>query len=123
MATIEEVIGKAKADMLLAVKERMFLAAKEIVELTPTRTGRTRNSFVASIGQPAAGTDPKERGAPYDHDGADALAQIAETIDAVQPGQTVYLTSDYANALRCDVGDKHMAPHQMVERAEIDWGL
>ncbi len=121
MATVEEIIGRAKADLLLAAKMKMLAAAEEMVLLTPTRTGRTRSSFVASIGQPATGTDPKLSGGPIDHDGAGALAAIAEVIDTIKPGDVLYVTSDYGNATRMDEGDRHIAPHQMAERAAADW--
>ena len=121
MATIEEMIGEAKAAMLLAAKEKIFLAAKEMVDLTPARTGRTRSSFKASIGQPAHDTDPKRNGGPIDHDGAGALAAIAEVIDTVKPGDVLYVSSDYRNAIALDEGTQRLAPHQMAERAAADW--
>ena len=121
MATIEEMIGEVKATMLLAVKEKIFLAAKEMVDLTPARTGRSRCSFVANIGAPARGTDPKARGGEIDHDGVNALAEIAAVIDQAQPGDKVFITTDYANAVNLDEGSRRLAPHQMAERAAADW--
>ena len=121
MASIQEIIGAEKAAMLAAVKERLRAVAAELIADTPSRSGRTRCSFVASIGSPESDTDPKGRGAGIDPAGQGALDQINSVIDSVELGDRLFITSDYPNARRQDQGDRHDAPHHMVERAAQGW--
>ena len=113
MTLAAEMIEAAKAQMLAAAKAKTLAAAELMIDLTPTRTGRTRCSFEAAIGAPATDTD---RGhAAADPSGAPALEQIAGVIEAMQPGDTVFITSDYPNAARLDAGDSHEPPHAMLD--------
>ena len=121
MASIQEIIGAQQVALLQAAKTRIMATASEVIANTPARTGRTKCSFQAAIGAPPTDTDPKHRGAAIDPSGQSALAEIATVVDQLQPGDKIFLASDYPNFSRTDEGDHKMAPHQQVERALVDW--
>lgn len=116
----DEIIAAAKARLMEMAKSKARATAAALIEATPARTGRTRCSFVASIGAPAVDTDPGKDGA--DPSGRAALDQIDSVIDSIKPGDTLFVTSDYPNAARLDEGTREEPPHAMVDRAVQGWG-
>ncbi len=115
--SINDAIAGAQAQLLAAAKAHTLTVAETLIDLTPAHTGRTRCSFEASIGAPATGTDRGHEAA--DPSGAPALEQIRGVVDAMQPGEVLFVTSDYPNAARLNDGDRSQAPREMLARATM----
>ena len=113
-------IAQCKADMQNDVVARFLASVDVFIQNCPIKTGRTLNSFHASLDTPAENTDP----GPGEHDKTGNLVreQARQIAEAAMPGQTIHFTSDYAPAIISEEGDRNHQPHRMIFGAAQSFG-
>ena len=113
-------VESTRAGMRSAAIEHFVRTIEVFAENCPVKTGRTLNSFVATLNEPAANTDPGP--GEYDKTGAAVVAQARAIAESATVGDTIYFTSDYPGATLAEEGNRHLPPRRMVMAAANQWG-
>jgi len=102
------------------VVDRFMTSVETFITNCPVVTGRTLNSFRATINEPATNTDPGE--GVHDKTGEAVLDQCRMVAESANPGDQIFFGSDYWAAEVVENGTAKKKPHLMVEAGAQVWG-
>lgn len=83
--------------------------AQKVIKRSPVDTGRFRNNWQSSIGNPSPG-----RTETVDPSGSRAISAAASVSKSLDMGQAFYLTNNLPYAMKLEYGYSAQAPNGMV---------
>ena len=118
---LESWVAQCGEDMHRRFVVGKFVSAVEtFIANCPVKTGRTLNSFRATLNEPPTNTDP----GPGEHDksGSEVLEQARQVAESAAFGDTLHFGSDYVGAIVAEEGNRGVKPHRMIMATVNAWG-
>ncbi len=91
------------------VKGTIFALCSRIIKESPVDTGRFRGNWQSSLQSPITSTKDS-----VDRSGASSINQAASVVQALDMGQTFFLTNNLPYAQRLEFGWSKQAPQGML---------
>ena len=107
---------ETQAKLRLAVRKVALEAFREVILMSPVKSGRFRGNWQVAVGQVPQGVVVLD-----DKTGQAVISKVEAAVMQLEVGETIYLVNNLPYARRLEYGWSQQAPEGMVRVTEARW--